>query len=217
MSGTPMLTVFHVDMKNQAVKDFGKRVAGIAKSGGGPKYLTYIPKSGDGPKDVVYVWFPDGPEGASYGGKQAAAASTDASALADLAKKAKGGYKGFGKARLNRVAENGRVAGKPPAYLAVMGVKVDKGKAQAFKAGLKAVHQEVLSKNKGVRYAAHKLGDGEHGVVMYGMDSEADLKKTDHAKADAAVSKNLSSKLSAGAVKGSKKMILKYVPEYSNP
>jgi hypothetical protein len=218
MSGTPMLTVFQVDVKNQSVKDFGKRVAGIAKSNGGPKYLTYIPTAGDGPKDVVYIWFPDGPESA---GATAHTNSDDAKALIDLAKKAKGSYKAFGKARLNRVSENGRVPGKPPAYLAVMGVKVDKAKAQAFKSGLKAVHQQVISKNKHIRYSALKLGDGKSGVVMYGMDSPDDLKSkhTESAKLDSTAAKAMTSKLAAtaGAVKASAKMILQYKPEYSNP
>ena len=112
MAGTPMLTCFHVDAKDQAIKDFGKHVAVIAKTQGGPRYLTYFPVSGDGPKDVVYIWFPDGPE--SAGNLQANKNSAESAALIDLANKAKGGYKAFGKARLHRIAESGRSSGKAP-------------------------------------------------------------------------------------------------------
>jgi hypothetical protein len=220
MAGTPMLTVFHIDAKDQAIKDFGKHVAVIAKTQGGPRYLTYHPVSGDGPKDVVYIWFPDGPE--SAGNLQANKNAAESAALIDLANKAKGGYKAFGKARLHRIAESGRSANKaPPAYLAVLGVKVDKAKGQAMKGGLKLLHQAAVSKNPHVRYAAHKLGDGEHGVLLYGMDSHGTTKAsapglTKDKAVDALMEKTLASTL-PGAVKGSKQMILQYLPEYSNP
>jgi hypothetical protein len=221
MAGTPMLAVFQVDATDQAVKDFGKHVAIVAKTEGGPKYLTYYPKTDpnvNGTENVVYIWFPDGPESASS--LQANRNPEESGALIELANKAKGGYKAFGKARLHRVAENGRVAGSPPPFLAVVAVKaVDKTKIRSMKSGLKLLHQAAISKDSGVRYAAHKLGDGEHGVLLYGMDS-ADALKTEAPVQDKAVDALLKKKLVAalpdGAVKGVK-MILEYKPEYSNP
>jgi len=213
MAGKPLLAAFHLDTKNSSVKDFGKHVASVAKRVGGPKYLAYTPVDGKGPKDVVYIWFPDGTQGSSGKGSE-----QDAAKLIEYAKKAKGAYKGYGKAELQRVAENGRKPGSPSPYVVALGVKVDPSKAKAMKSALQQLHRTTLTKTP-TRYSAHKLGDGVHGVVFAGLNSLDELKSGPLHQPQAAMAEHANSlKASlAGAIKGHYKQVLKYLPEYSNP
>jgi hypothetical protein len=230
MAGTPMLAVFNVDVTKPAVKAFGKRVAASAKLQGGPKFHVYSPPKGGGDGlegKVLYVWFPDGPEGADV-----LLQGRDPDAAAALIKAAKDAgitthTLNMGKQRMHRIAEHNRDATNPPAALVLYGVKVDKnrksGNTQNLKAGLKTLHQQVISKNQAVRYAAHKLGDGEHGFLVAALDSVNALKGTsapiraDDPAADDVLVAQLKDKLSNVVPKNaSYKTVLKYNPEFSN-
>jgi hypothetical protein len=239
MAGTPMLVAFAVDVTNPKVKEFGRRVAASARLQGGAKYHVFSPPKGGGDDlegHVFYVWFPDGPESADV-----LRQGRDPQAAADLIKLAKDANithanLRFGKQRMHRIAEHNRDATSPPAALVVYGVKIDTtGNTQNVKAGLKLLHQQVISKNPAVRYAAHKLGDGEHGFLVAGADSVDKLTtpKGQHARGqqhkgalfdgDNATDDVLREQLRnllPGAVKTEKatyKTVLTYNREFSNP
>jgi len=232
MAGTPMLFAINVDLKNAGVKAFGKRVAAIAKTAGGSRFLTYVPRSGlnGWENQVVYIWCPDGPESAdNLLGNQNPDAADELKRIAQTAGISHQNLK-WGKQRMHRIAEHNRDAKNPPQYLALWGVKSpgdaksrSGANTQSLKAGLKLLHQQAISKNPDIRYAAHKVGDARHAFVVGAVDSLNDLTAGRSAlqaqdnSVDPTLVDRLTRMLPGGLLDGVyHKQTMEFMPHYSN-
>jgi hypothetical protein len=223
MSDQATLAIVHFDSKSQDLKEFAKSAVAANKGHGkGAKFMTFVPVHG--PKNVAYVWFPH----ASHSELEAAAPVMSEAHGHEKAKtmaaSAKRGVKGVGTVMMKRTASGNRKPGKVPNYLVTYGVKIEPGKMGEFQEAAKAFVAANDKSAKPISFGVHRPSDMTSGsrLVVLGVDSLSELddkgllnhaRLTDHEGADKA--KTTARKLNA-SVKGARRQVLRYLPEYSH-
>jgi hypothetical protein len=224
MSDQATLAIVHFDSKSQDLKEFAKSAVAANKGHGkGAKFMTFVPVHG--PKNVAYVWFPH----ASHSELEAGAHPVMSDAhghdeAKTMATSAKGGVKGVGTVMMKRTASGHREAGKVPNYLVTYGVKIEPGKMGQFQDAAKAFVEANAKSAKPISFGVHRPADMTSGarLIVLGVDSLSELddegllnhaRLSDHEGADAA--KTTAGKLNA-SVKGARRQVLRYLPEYSH-